>query len=517
MYSNKIGLIDIGSNTIRLVIYNVDNHFDILEHVNIKTPARLSEDLTINKDGQTIMTTTGINKLIDCLTHFKHVTDSQHVNDLIIIATAALRQSANREEIVQKVQQAIGLTIRILSEKEEASYGQYSIAHSMSIRDFVSIDIGGGSCEITLTRNKKIQAYHSLPFGVVTLKDLFFENRSHRDPKAIQAAREYIRSQFKQLEWLRKVKLPIVAIGGSARNIVQVHQRLQRYPIEGLHGYRLSDINLQTTLDLFCQTPMVEMEDIDGLSSDRTDIIIPANLAFIELYDVVKAPTLYVSNQGLREGVLTHYLNENFNQAIDPELIRVRSVQSLCRKFKISIEAAQLRTNTIIKLYQQLCDLNQFEYDYATQETLEFAAYLYQCGSFISQEAKSQHTFYLLSNMNLTGFPHRARVRLAILASYKNRSLLYQYLEPFNLWYTEKEIEEMVRLGGLLKFAQALSNSKTPVIQDLVIDPQPSRYILQVYHNGPISTEKYQVDRCLNHLERAIDGPVTVHFIPIEA
>ncbi|MBG9980595.1 Ppx/GppA family phosphatase [Facklamia sp. DSM 111018] len=513
MYSNKIGLIDIGSNTIRLVIYGINEFYDINEVTNLKTPARLSRFLVKDNHAKVVMNQEGINLLTETLAGFSHTAKAHQVNDLLIMATAAIRQSANQAQILETVKQETGIDIKILTEEQEASYGQYAIAHTMSLRNIVTIDIGGGSCELTLVEDKQLKEFHSFPFGVVSLKEMFFQDRSHNDPKAIEEARAYIKKQFKSIPWLKKIRYPIVAVGGSARNIAQVHQRLQHYPIAGIHGYRLSEFNLLTTLELFASTSYEEMDNIDGLSSDRTDLIIQANLAFLELIHTVKAPTLYISNQGLREGIIMHYLNDHYNQPIHPDLVKVRSIQKVCRDFKINTKAATIRTNIVLTLYRQLCDLGQMEYSYSQHLELELASYLYHCGQFISQEADSQHTFYLLSNMNLEGFSHKYRVRLALLSSFRNKSLLYQYCDNFVNWFNESELFQLQQLGGLIKFSEALNDSQTAPIHHLEIVAEHNQYRLDIYHHGPIVAEQYRAERHLKHLERALDDHIRLNYI----
>ncbi|MGX7108724.1 Ppx/GppA family phosphatase [Facklamia miroungae] len=517
MYSNKVGLIDIGSNTIRMVIYGIDSHFEIHEITNLKVAARLSQYLINDDHEQIVMADQGIQKLTETLASFNYAARAHEIEELIVFATAAIRQSANQETIIQRVLDETGIEIRILSEKEEASLGQYAISHSLPNRNMVTIDLGGGSCEITLSENKEIKHYHSFPFGVVSLKEKFFAGKEHNDAVAIEKTRRYLQKAFKSLSWLKKIEYPIVAVGGSARNIAQVHQRLQRYPIAGLHGYRLSEINLETTLDLFQTTNYQDMQDIDGLSSDRTDIIIPANLALIELYQVVDAPTLYISRQGLREGIITYYLNDHFDQPIDPEHIHVRSVAKLCRDFKVHPKVAEVRSKIAIDLYKQLTDLSQLNYSYAQQVELEMASYLYKCGQFISQEADSQTTFYLLSNMDLAGFSHRDRVRLALLSSYRNKSLLYQYCQPFVDWFSENDMKELQSLGGILKFSQALNDSKTSPIKKVKLEKKKKDYLLTLYHHGPVVAEQYRAERHSKHIARSLNGSLKLKYVDLDA
>lgn len=515
MYTEVIGIIDIGSNTIRLVIYGLDDSYNYIEVHNIKTPARLSQYLYQNEQGQTMMSQEGINHLIEVLISFKMVANSFNVDTLLPMATAAVRQSSNLDEIITAVKQATDLDIQLVSETDEASYGQYAITHSTTVDDAITVDIGGGSCEVTLYRDKQMVEHHSFPFGAVTLNKEFFTGKDHNDPKAIEAVQDFVKKQFKQFDWIKKSKLDIVAIGGSARNVANVHQRLVNYPMAGVHGYTMTDNDIIHTLSLFKATSIDNMANIDGLSSDRRDLIIPATIVFLELYKATKANSFVISTQGLREGVILKYINSNYNYPIDNQLIRVRAIRQVVRDFPINTIGSQILVNICIRLYKQLCDLGLMEYQYEVQEELEFAAYLYRFGGFISIEADSQHTFYLISNMNLLGFKHTDRLRLALLSSYRNRSLFRQYVSNFDGWLSGNELTELQTLGGLLKFSAALNDSKTGPIKDLKLYRlKDKQYKLDIIHTAPVIAEEYRAMRQQKHFERALDGNLTIEFIP---
>lgn len=517
MYNEKIGLIDIGSNTIRLVVYAIDHRFNITELQNIKTPARLSQYLERSKKS-VVMSQTGIDLLIEVLQSFKIVADKAGVDKLFPVATAAIRQSDNRDDILAQVKKQVGIEITILSEKQEATFGQYAILHSVDVPDGITIDIGGGSCEVTLFKNQKMVQFHSFPFGNVTLKEQFFKNKKHNDASAVDAVRKYIREQFKSLPWLKKAKLPIVAMSGSARNIAYVHQRLNEYPIAGIQGYHMTEASLNQTLDLFMATDLEDMGNIDGLSNDRVDIIIPANIVFLELLNTVKAPIFILSNQGLREGLVLTYINEHYHSPIDARNNKLRTVQQVADKMNILPEGSILRVNYAIKLYQALSEADVIRYDEQLKNELEFASYLYRFGSMISSEADSQHTFYIISNMDLLGFSHHDRLRLALLSSFKSKSMMMRYLRYFPDWLTEDEIKELLILGGIIKVSDALNDSQTQPIKDLnFIKKSKNKYQLVIYHTAPVVAEAYRTNRHLKHLSRVLDGNLELKFVELES
>lgn len=515
MLNNRVALIDIGSNTIRLVLYAIDSLYNFTETHNVKTPARLSQYIDYST-GEAIMSQTGIDVLIEALTSFMAVANQFDIQYIYPMATAAIRQSANQEDILAQVKAATHLDIQIVPEKDEAGYGAYAIIHSTTTDNTISIDIGGGSCEVSLINHNEIIDYHSFPFGAVSLSKKFFAGKVHNDLEAIAQVRNYVKKQFKSLHWLKKAKLPITAIGGSARNVANVYQRQVQYPMAGLHGFTMDDECIRQTLQLFIDTPYKEMENIDGLSTDRIDLIIPATIVFEELMNTVKTNQFIISTQGLREGIILKHINDYYNYPVDSHLIRTRSIRHLIKELPVNTYGLQINIDLAIKLYTQVTQLEQLPYSYEMQELVEFAASIYQFGGFISPDAESQHTFYMLSNMDLLGFSHPLRLRLALLASYRNRSLYHQYLEDFANWLSPEETIAFEKVGGILKFARALNDSRTGPIKNINLKRKnDGHYVLEIYHDRPIVAEYYKTQRQRKHLERVLDRKLDLQYIQL--
>ena len=152
MLLERIGLIDIGSNTIRLVIFEIDEHFTMFQVQNIKTPARLFQYLDKKKK----MSQAGIDVLIKVLKSFKSVADQYQVSALMPVATAAIRQSTNRDDIIKQVRKATKIEMMLLPEEKEAFYGNYAVLHTTQFLNGVTIDIGGGSTEVIYYENKEL-------------------------------------------------------------------------------------------------------------------------------------------------------------------------------------------------------------------------------------------------------------------------------------------------------------------------------------------------------------------------
>jgi len=241
MKKQNIALIDIGSNSIRLVIFRLDKQGFYKEVQNLKVVARLSSHF--NKEGN--ITNEGITLLLEALHHFQEITRKYNVTKTKCVATAAIRQAQNKSKIIKIVTKLTDFQIRVLSEYEEAFFGYLAVTNSTNIEDGLTIDIGGGSTEITLFKNRRLLHYHSFPFGAITLKQTFIKNELPTKQESTDLL-VFLKEQFSSLKWLEQNDLPVIGIGGSARNLSLICQSRTEYPLGGLHQYEMSYGNIKS-------------------------------------------------------------------------------------------------------------------------------------------------------------------------------------------------------------------------------------------------------------------------------
>ncbi|MDO5457388.1 MAG: Ppx/GppA family phosphatase [Atopococcus tabaci] len=506
---NRVALVDIGSNTVRLVIFSYDQFYNVSELQNIKVPARLAS--YINEDSE--MTREGIDKLTKILINFKRVVMRFDVENTIYVATAAVRQSKNVKAIEKEVKKKLDLDMQVLSEDQEAFYGNYAVRHTMDFKKGVTVDIGGGSTEVVLfTQDRRLETV-SLPFGAVTLKEKFFEESSHNNTKAIKKTCKFIRQQLETLDWLVDSEVSIIGIGGSVRNIGEVHQRANDYPIAGIHGYRMSVKDIEETLQIFTSRTMSDLDDLDGLSKERKDTIIPANIVFQQILEVAESENLYISNNGLREGYIIEYLNEKYNTPYGLSNIKAQQIARIARKYKVSSYAVNQRFIIADELVRELEKNKILTLSQKELKIMYYGCVLYYLGAYIENSGWSQHTFYIISNISLAGFNQKERITIALIASFKNKSLFNQYTEDFKSWFTSVELERILYLGGIVKFAEALNDSQVNIVENIQIDPTDSGdYNLTVNYAGSLIAEEYRANKQKNHIQRFIDGDLHITF-----
>ncbi|MFN7251236.1 MAG: exopolyphosphatase [Anaerobacillus sp.] len=507
MQKQNIALIDIGSNSIRLVIFQLDTSGYYKEILNQKVVARLSSH--INESGN--LTDKGISVLLNSLQKFQEITRTYELKKVKCLATAAIRQAKNQCEILATVTEATNFEIQVLSGYEEAFFGYLAVTNSTSIEDGVTIDIGGGSTEITLFKDRVLLNYHSFPFGAISLKQRFIKNETPTIDE-LTKLRIFLQNQFQSLPWLNEVGMPIVGIGGSSRNLSLIHQRKTAYPLSGLHQYEMSYEAIKEITNNLSTLSVKERQFIDGLSKDRTDIIIPAAEAITKLMEVASGKTFIMSNKGLRDGLFYEELFKELNIDFFPNVVE-ESFYQLTRDYEINIDNVKYLSKLATELFYELKLFTQLTLTQEDLRLLHLGSRVLYLGEFISHEASSQHTYYLLTNLSIDGLSHMERLKLALIASFKSKNALQTYIAPFKGWFTKNEVEKIELLGAILKFSYGLNRTKREVfstIQTLENNEETIRLKLS-YIKEPYFEEN-QAQKYKKHLEKALKKRIELLF-----
>lgn len=504
----KTAIIDIGSNTIRLVLFSYSKEAGIHEFGNIKTVARLRRYILPNGE----MSEEGIIVLKNTLLSFKEILKDYNVTNVKAAATAAIRQATNNQEILSRMERETGIKIHLLSEEEEAYYGYLAVVNSMDTLSAVTVDIGGGSTEITLFENKKMQHCISFPFGTVSLKQNFVSGDKINE-KEKERLRQYVKKNFESLRWIKNVGLPIISIGGSGRNLAQIHQHINNYPISGVHHYEMNSKALVDLSNYLKEFSYEELKQIDGLSSDRADIIEIALEVFRALMEIVNTDSFQISRRGLREGLIMERVLQSNPDAFDPFNI----FEDTARRLAFKYGRTEDETNTLVylagKLYLECCRINHFQYNEEHLDLIKKAARVYSIGDYIELDSSNQHTFYLIANQSISGLPHPKRVKIALLASYKNRDYFRRLIHPFTSWFTREEIRAMKDYGALLKFVYALNSSKRNVVKDIKLIVNNGFISIYISTTDSAVAEMYRAEIQKKHLERVFKKRVEIGFI----
>ncbi|WP_181555103.1 Ppx/GppA phosphatase family protein [Thermaerobacillus caldiproteolyticus] len=502
----KYGIIDIGSNTIRLVIYERSKSGRLREIENVKAVARLRNYLNYNH----ILTDEGIVILLDTLRSFQEITRYHQLKRVKCVATATIRQAKNQNEIIRLVEENTDFRVRVLTGEEEAYYGFLAVVNSTPIPEAVTIDIGGGSTEITYYKNRQLVHYESFPFGALSLKQAFVSGNVPTQEE-LQRLSSYLTEQFQLLPWISRKRVPIIAMGGSARNVVQVHQFMKNYPLAGVHQYEMNQKDLMEVERLLTSLAFEDIQKLEGLSKDRADTIIPALEVFRVLYEVVDAPVFVLSRKGLRDGIFYEEGMQPFGTPIFPSVLQ-ESFFELAQDYDIDVHHVHYVNRLLTEFIEQIRRLDLYPLTDDDVRDVKWAAHVFYLGQYIDEESSSQHTFYILANRTIDGLMHKDRVKLALMASYKNRTVFKQYIEPFQHWFTKEEQRTIRFLGALLKFVYSLNETKRNIVQTVQLSKQNGSILIEVICCGDFRAEEYQAEKNKKHLEKVLKHPIELRF-----
>ncbi|QSO47771.1 Ppx/GppA phosphatase family protein [Alicyclobacillus mengziensis] len=476
-------VMDLGSNSVRLVIYQQGPHGTQQELDNLKQTVRLSSHL----DSHNMLSEKGIQRTVRIISQFKQLCDAYGVTRIVGVATQAVRMAVNRDTLLQRITEHTGIEFRVVSGQEEAHYGYLAVVNSIPFEQGVTIDIGGGSTEITYFQDRKLVYSTSIPYGAVSLT----REAIHSDPptaKDLKALEKAILSQLEQHSWLKDLNCPVIGMGGTARSVGRIHQRQRDYPLNILHGYAMRPAEVTAILDMVRSLPVEKRSETNGLSGDRADIIIAGMTILDQVLKHVDGTEFVISNKGLRDGVLMEQVLQTLNQTELPDML-MYSIQNIHDHFRLNDNHAF----HVWKLAEQLLfDLMEYRVitdNYEASRCLQVAALLHDIGRTISIYNARNHNFYLLLQVPLLGITHRERVLAAAIAAFKTTKQITAVLADYQEFLTEEDVLLISQLGTVLGLARMLDRTESKVVKDIHLVPKTKGFVLRVKADKPLHLE----------------------------
>lgn len=501
--NRNFGVIDLGSNTARLVVYEQDEQGLALEVDNIKRGLRLSNHL---QNGR--LDDEGIAKTLDCVRQFQELLNARSIRGVIAVATAAIRQAENGKELIERIHRETGVAVRVLSGKDEARYGFLAVLNSMNVAEGMTIDIGGGSTEITYFRDRQLQEWVSFPFGIVTLTRRFFQGELATQAE-LAALRSFLHDSFTQCPWLRDRQCPVIAIGGTARNLAKIHQRSVQYSMDSFHHYPMTPEQVAAILEQLRQLPLEERRQFPGISKDRADVIVAGIAVFAGLLNYAGSRQLFISNKGLRDGILSEKV---WGTEVPTSIrdIHERSITQFMNRYRVNKAHAQQVKHLSLSLFDQLKAHGLHKFGAGERQLLEAAALLHDVGRIINVYESSEHTFYLLSHVLLAGYTHRERLLIAMIASFKNNKLLQSQLAQHADIVAKPDKNLVEKLGNLLLFSQMLDRSRSQAIRFVHLAEHNEQWVIECHGDRDDLLEYSLLDEPLAKLSKVWKLPMSL-------
>ena len=287
-----VAVVDIGSNSVRLVVY------DGLR----RSPSPIFNEKILCGLGRGVATRgklaeEGIARALSALRRFRALARQIGAKHVFAVATAAAREASNGAQFIARAEKALGADIKVLTGKEEARYAALGVIAGIPGADGIAGDLGGGSLELIDIKDGKLRDGITLPLGPLRLMDL--------SGGSIEKARAIIDETFARTGILKLLKgRTFYAVGGTWRNLAKLHMAQSQYPLHVLHCYRLSRPQAMSLSGLVSNLSSTSLKEIREISKSRSDTMPFGALVLERLLHHAQAESVEVSVYGVREGLL---------------------------------------------------------------------------------------------------------------------------------------------------------------------------------------------------------------------
>ncbi|HKY04726.1 MAG TPA: Ppx/GppA phosphatase family protein [Blastocatellia bacterium] len=528
----KLAAIDIGSNSIHLVIVRAKagQHLEIIDRE--KEMARLaSGTLRAHR-----LSKSTIERAITTLKRYKKMAEANRVDLIITTATAAVRESYNAQEFVDRVRKEVGLDVELLPGVEEARLIAVAVSEVTDFNDrrALIIDIGGGSTEFIITGGGEPELLQSVRLGAVRLTEKFITTDPLSDYERERLV-TYIRSNLtRTVAQIKSVGFDfVIGTSGTIQNMVDAVVHAENGAgIDEPNGFepfshtvKLSQIKRLTRR--LTRMTAKERSRVPGLEKGRADIINAGGLLLETILSELEATEITSCDWSLREGVVLDYLQKRAAESNGHKVLRARTWPAVENGTETSLLTARADASLDVRARSVLSVARRYEYDAAHSEhvaklataifddtrdlhglgeperkLLRYAALLHDIGVHIAPNNHHKHSLYLIKNSEMPGFTASEIAVLATVVRYHRGALpkkqagsrmRYEHEDFLGLDRGSRAIA--LRLAAILQVADGLDRSHGQVVEAVKCSVEGATVNFRVISNLECDLEIWSADR----------------------
>ena len=477
-----VGIIDIGSNSVRLVVYSGVMRTPIPIY-NEKSICALGRDLEftgkLNPDG--------VDQALNTLQRFTALADAMGLDRLDVLGTAAIRDATDGADFVTAVKKRTDLAIKVLSGKQEAKRSALGVLCGIPGADGMVADLGGGSLELVDVRDSNFDHHATLPLGTLRLAAI-----SENDPsQGIVIINQYLDEQT----WIPGIEgRSVYAVGGAWRALARVCIAHMNYPLHVLDNFTLTRPQAVSLFGLIAHLSPQTLERIRGVDKSRLPTLPLAAMMLERLLETGKPDSLVFSIYGMREGQFFRDLPERL-KAEDP---LISAAEELCR-------SSGRDPRTGYETFKWLSPL--FPDETQAQEKLRLAACLLRDVYWSEHpDYRAEQAFLRVLRLPFMGLEHEDRASLALALFYRYRTddttpIIDQAHSMLDVDHFRR-----VRTVGLgLRLAYALTGGTPGILQKAGLEMDETTVVLSLPSKEPVfSSGSYpkRLSRLASHLDR---------------
>jgi exopolyphosphatase/guanosine-5'-triphosphate,3'-diphosphate pyrophosphatase len=470
-----VGFLDIGTNSIRLLLTRNTPNRSLRIITQQKEVVRLGD----GEFNDQLLKEDAMRRAVLVCQKFSTMLTEYGANPIIAVATSATRDALNQSEFLHRLQTEAGLSVTVISGREEARLIYLGITSGSNLGDqnAVFIDIGGGSTELTVGNQQQYYHLDSLKLGAIRLSQLFLEN--YEAPVTLELyenIQNHIRhTAIRTYQHFRDYPAKL-AIGssGTIETLVELAAKMflkRRSKKEDLFTHS----QIKQVIIHLCSLSLEERRRVDGINPERADIIIGGAAILDTIMEDLGLTHLQISDRGLREGLWLDYLIRH-EQLDHGSSLREQSVLQLGRDCHFNETHAAKVGEIALQLFDSIRESGIWKFSDPERELLYYAALLHDIGSFLSYNDHHQHSFYLIRHADLLGFNQSEIAIIALTAMYHRKGLPRKKHNDF--FELDKSTQKTVTaLSLLLRIAESLERSHNGAVNQVRFSKDSSQGI----------------------------------------
>jgi exopolyphosphatase/guanosine-5'-triphosphate,3'-diphosphate pyrophosphatase len=406
-----------------------------------------------------------------------------------VVATAALRDARNSRAFLEWVRSTTGWTIEIISGLEEARLIHLGIvsASRLGARSVLLVDLGGGSCELTLSREGQLRDTVSLPLGAVRLTGEFLQHDPPRKSELKRLSEFVARELARVQDRIRRAHVGVViATSGTAAALASVAGRIAGKGRSATYAPREMIRRIAKQLS---RQSLEQRSKVPGIGPRRAEIICAGAVVYAELLERCHLPGFRYSELGLRDGILAQMAAEydrstRSGRAIESE--RWESIKRAVEHYRVDLNHALHVRDSALLLFYSLKSVHQLPAEY--REWLSAAAMLYEVGDYLNRNGHHRHTYYIIANSEILGYTPQQRRIIGSIARYLGKSRPTPGDGPMSTLSPEEQ-ENVEKASVLLRIARALNMGRSQSVGKVGVSARNGRVAMKLTPRGKASVD----------------------------
>jgi exopolyphosphatase / guanosine-5'-triphosphate,3'-diphosphate pyrophosphatase len=411
--------VDIGSNSVRLKVARLTKH-----HLT-----EIQEDREVTRLGESVfrsgfLSPDAIANTVKVLRRFHRAVQKAGADSVRVVATSALRDARNSHAFMEWVRSATGWGVEIISGVEEARLIHLGLVSQIrtTASPVLMIDLGGGSCELTLSAAGHIRNTVSLPLGAVRLTNEFLHHDPPRKSELMQMQAFIAREIERAADRIKRARpKAVIATSGTAESLAAVSHA--RYKTKGARISAVSRAQMRSLAKLLSRLSLEERRKLSGVGPRRAEIVVAGAAVYSNLLDRCQLSGFRHSPLGLRDGLLEQMAAEYDQSTRSGKQIKSErwdSVRAAVAHYHVDMKHALRVRDSAMRLFSMLRSVHQLPPDY--DEWLSAAAMLYEVGDYVNRNGRHRHTYYIISHSEILGYTPEQRRIIAAIARYLGKT-----------------------------------------------------------------------------------------------